>query len=72
MTRREGNPFGRRLQALRERRRINRKALGELCGLSKGMIGRYERGERMPDIQTAMRLAAFFGVSMDYMCGNED
>lgn len=72
MTRPENNLFGRRLQGLRERRQINRKALGELCGLSKGMIGRYERGERMPDIQTAMKLAAFFGVSMDYICGFKD
>lgn len=72
MTRREGNPFGRRLQALRERRRMSRKALGELVGLSKGMIGRYERGEHVPDIQTAMRLAAFFGVSIDYLCGLND
>lgn len=63
--------FARRLQLLRERKRVSRKALGELCGLSKGQIGRYERGERVPDIETAREIADFFGVSLDYLCGSE-
>lgn len=72
MTRPENNLFGKRLRQLRDRQRMNQKALGELIGLSKNMIARYERGEHIPDIQTAMQLAAFFGVSMDYLCGFKD
>ena len=40
------NPFPARLRKLREAKRINAKALGELCGLSKNMIGQYEKGEK--------------------------
>lgn len=60
--------FPERLQKLRERRRISRRVLSELCGLSKNMIARYERGERKPDIETAAILAETFGVTLDDLC----
>lgn len=66
-----GSEFPGRLRKLRERRRIDQKTLGECCGLSKSVIGRYERGERIPDINTAMQLADFFGVTLDYLCGHK-
>lgn len=40
-----GSDFPIRLRLLRERQRMNRKALGECCGLSKNMIGMYENGK---------------------------
>lgn len=63
--------FPRRLRQLRERNGMDRKLLGELCGLSKNMVGRYERGERVPNINTARHMANILGVTMDYLCGNE-
>lgn len=67
----DSTKFPDRLQKLRERRRMNRKALGELCGLSKNMIGRYERGERKPDIETLCTLCDIFDVSADYLLGRK-
>lgn len=64
--------FPRRLQRLRERRRISRRVLSELCGLGKNAVSRYERGERLPSIADAERLADFFGVSLDYLCGRAE
>jgi len=63
--------FPERLQKLRERRRISRRVLSELCGLSKNSIARYERGERVPNIEAAAILADFFGVTMDSLCLGE-
>lgn len=60
--------FPERLQKLREQRRISRRTLSELCGLSKNTIARYERGERRPGIEEAARLADFFGVTLDDLC----
>ncbi|MBQ2743441.1 MAG: helix-turn-helix transcriptional regulator, partial [Oscillospiraceae bacterium] len=40
--------FRQRLQMLREKRRISRQVLSELCGLSSDAIRRYERGEAEP------------------------
>lgn len=56
---------------LRERRRISRRVLAELCGISKSALSRYERGERVPTLTDAEALADFFEVSLDRLCGRE-
>ena len=50
------NGFPRRLQTLREKRRLSRRTLAELCGLSGNMIGMYERGEKAPSVDALVRL----------------
>ena len=61
--------FRQRLQGLREKRRISRKVLSELCGLSSDAIRRYERGESEPNLTSLIRIADFFEVSTDYLLG---
>jgi transcriptional regulator with XRE-family HTH domain len=61
--------FPQRLRELREQKRISRRVLAELCGLSKNMVSRYERGERIPNLDEAAKLADFFGVTIDYLYG---
>lgn len=63
--------FPQRLQELRERRGLSQSILSELCGLSKNMIARYERGERIPSIVDAALIAEYFDVSLDYLYGRE-
>lgn len=65
------NEFPARLRRLREQRRMNRKALGECCGLSKNIIGKYEQGERKPSVDVLIILADFFDVSTDYLLGRQ-
>lgn len=64
--------FPQRLQALRERRRLSRRTLAELCGLSKNMISLYERGEREPSVEALVSLADFFEVPTDYLLGRKN
>ena len=64
--------FPGRLRRLRERRRMNRKAMGECCGLSKNIIGMYERGEKEPSLKTLIEIADCFEVSTDYLLGREN
>lgn len=64
--------FPGRLRRLRERRRMNRKAMGECCGLSKNIIGMYERGEKEPSLKTLIKIADFFEVSTDYLLGRKN
>ena len=61
--------FRQRLQSLRERRRISRIVLSELCGLAPDAVRRYERGEAEPTVQSMTALADFFEVSLDYLSG---
>lgn len=64
--------FRQRLQMLREKRRISRKVLSELCGLSSDAIRRYERGEAEPRIDSLILIADFFEVTTDYLIGKTD
>lgn len=64
--------FPQRLQTLREKRRLSRRTLAELCGLSKNMISLYERGEKAPSVDALINLADFFGVSTDYLIGRKN
>jgi len=61
--------FAKRLKQMRERRGMNCKALGECCGMSKNIIGQYERGEKEPSASSLCKIADFFEVTTDYLLG---
>ena len=63
--------FSRRLHELREAKKISRKTLAELCGLSKNLIGQYESGKKVPSARSLMALADYFDVSIDWLLGRE-
>lgn len=65
------NIFPQRLQELRERHRMSRRVLSQLCGLSINVISMYERGERAPSVENLIRIADFFGVSVDFLLGRK-
>lgn len=64
--------FRQRLQQLREKKRISRIVLSELCGLSGDTIRRYERGECEPTLHSLVAIADFFDVSVDYLLGRTE
>lgn len=64
--------FRQRLQWLREKKRISRKVLSELCGLHPDAIRRYERGEAEPTKDSLIAIADFFEVSIDYLVGRRE
>lgn len=64
--------FRERLQQLREKKRISRKVLSELCGLNSDTVRRYERGEREPTLHSLVVIAEYFDVSIDYLVGRCD
>lgn len=63
--------FRDRLKYLRERKRISRKVLSELCGLNSDAVRRYELGLREPTLHSLIALAEYFEVSVDYLIGKE-
>ena len=65
----EKSEFPARLRKLREERRQSRAVLAELCGLSRGAIRYYERGERAPTMDALIAIADYFEVSLDYLTG---
>lgn len=51
---------------------MNRKALGECCGLSKNIIGQYERGGREPMASSLIKLVDFFDISVEVLLGRKN
>ena len=59
-----------KLMQLRICRGLTQKALAHSLHCSTGTISNYENGVHSPDYDTLLELAAFYGVSTDYLLGN--
>lgn len=57
--------FGRNMQRLRRRTGLSQEALGFRASLHRTEIGLLERGERIPRIDTLLKVAAALGVRID-------
>lgn len=64
--------FSSRLKKLREEKGYSMAALAKEIDATGVSIGYYERGERVPDIETLKKICDFFGVSADYLLGISD
>lgn len=58
-----------RLRALRTQKNLYQKDVAQQNQLSYKTYTKYELGECTPNIETLCKLAAFYGVSADYLVG---
>lgn len=54
---------------LRKEKDWSQSVLATKSGVSREMIGKYERGEAVPSILAAKKIADAFEVSLDYLVG---
>lgn len=54
---------------LRKLKNLSQTDFAKTVGVSREMIGRYERGEVMPSIEIAKKVADALEVSLDYLVG---
>ncbi len=54
---------------LREQKGWSQTDLADHSKVSRVMIGKYERGEAVPSIEAAKKIADALGVSLDYLVG---
>lgn len=54
---------------LRKEKGWSQTDLAKESNVSREIIGKYERGEAVPSIDFAKRIADAFGVSLDYLVG---
>lgn len=66
------NKFAERLKELRIENNLTQTQLSKETGLSQTGIGKWESGQRTPNIDILITLAQYFKVSTDYLCGLED
>lgn len=61
--------FAERLKELREKYDLSQSELGKTLNVTPQSISNYETGKRMPEISELIKLADYFGVSIDYLVG---
>ena len=59
--------FSDRLAIARKQKKIRQADLGKMVGTSGDIIGKYERGENVPSIDVASKIADALGVTLDYL-----
>jgi uncharacterized protein YjbI with pentapeptide repeats/DNA-binding XRE family transcriptional regulator len=68
----ETNSIGERITDARKRMAISQAQLAEHLFISPQAVGKWERGESLPDIVTLQRLAELFGVEISYFLESSD
>ena len=64
--------FGSKITLVRKQKKISQSELGKLANVSGDIVGKYERNEMKPSIETARRLANALNVTLDYLVGDSN
>jgi transcriptional regulator with XRE-family HTH domain len=62
--------IGHKVTELRKQKSLSQTDFAKIVGVSREMIGRYERDEVMPSIEVAKKIADALDVSLDYLAGD--
>ena len=63
--------FGSKVKELRLKKQITQEQLANALSVSKSAVGMWESGKREPDLETVLKVADFFEVSVEYLVGRE-
>lgn len=64
--------FSEKIFELRKKRGITQREVADAVGITAASISAYEKGAKIPPLDTAIAVAKYFGVSLDYLCGLQD
>ena len=64
--------FGQKLASCRKEQRLSQAEIGKRSGVNGDIVGKYERDEMKPSIDTAKKLADALEVSLDYLVGDAE
>jgi transcriptional regulator with XRE-family HTH domain len=64
--------FGEKMTLIRKQKKLSQAELGKRSGINGDIVGKYERNEMKPSIETAKKLADALEVSLDYLVGDGD
>ena len=61
-----------RIAELRKERRLSQRKLAQEIGTSQANLSRWEQGLNEPSIIECWKIADYFDVSIDFLCGRID
>ena len=53
------------LKSLRKQKKLTQRNIAEIFHISQTSVSKYEREEAVPDLELIVKMADFFGVSLD-------
>ncbi len=65
------NIFGQKLKLMRLEYGLSQRELGAKLGYCNQTVSFWETGQREPDLDALVKIAAFFDVSVDFLLGRE-
>ncbi len=64
--------FSEQMLALREQNGLTQEQAAKEIGIAYRSYRRYEAGEREPGVTALIRIADYYGVTIDYLVGRTD
>lgn len=64
--------LGEKIGSLRKKAEFSQAEFAEEIGVSRDTIGKYERGDIVPTIEKAKKMAEVLGVSIDFLASEEE
>lgn len=64
--------LGEKITKLKKLKSLSQVALAEATGISRDAISKYERGDSIPSVDYAKRIADALEVSLDYLVSDSD
>lgn len=64
--------FSNTLKNLREQKNVTQKQLADYLKVTRSTIAGYETKGKQPDYERLLRIAAYFGVTVDYLLTGTD
>ena len=61
-----------KIKALRKEKKKTQQNLADLLNVRRSTYGEYERGKILPPMDKLKVIADYFGVTVDYLIGNEE
>lgn len=61
-----------KIKELRESRKIKQKEMAEILQVPNNTYNQWENEKRQPDHDMLVRIAEYFGVTVDYLLGREE
>ncbi|NSW84195.1 MAG: helix-turn-helix transcriptional regulator [Syntrophothermus sp.] len=63
--------FGNSLKQLRHKMGLRQNDMAKILGVERSTLANWERGAKLPSLETLMKLRETFGVSLDELVGIE-
>ena len=64
--------YGEELKFHRIKNKLSLKEVEEKTGISNQNLSRWERGEVLPNIDFCVKLADFYGITLDELVGRDE